>query len=136
MGPVSRFLAPAKGHYFLFGPRGTGKTFWCAEHYGNSLRIDLLNASTLRLYTANPELLRETVAANADKKQIVIDEIQKLPALLDMVHLLIEEKTGQQFVLTGSSARKLRRQGVNLLGGRAAQKHLHPYMAAELGNRF
>jgi predicted AAA+ superfamily ATPase len=56
--------------------------------------------------------------------------------LLEVVHLLIERKTGQQFVLTGSSARKLRRQGVNLLGGRAVQKHLHPYMAAELGNRF
>jgi predicted AAA+ superfamily ATPase len=83
-----------------------------------------------------PERLIAYVEANPDKKQIVIDEIQKLPELLDIVHLLIERKTGQQFVLTGSSARKLRRQGTNLLGGRAADKHLHPYMAWELGNRF
>jgi len=73
---------------------------------------------------------------NQDKPQIIIDEVQKLPALLEVVHLQIERKTGQQFILTGSSARKLRRQGVNLLGGRAAQKHLHPYLAAELGRRF
>jgi hypothetical protein len=59
-----------------------------------------------------------------------------MPDLLAVVHLLIERKTGQQFILTGSSARKLRRPGVNLLGGRAAQKHIHPYLAAELGKRF
>ncbi len=74
--------------------------------------------------------------ANLRKKQVVIDEIQKLPELLEVVHLLIERKTGQQFILTGSSARKLRRQGVNLLGGRAIPHHLHPYMAAELGREF
>ena len=74
--------------------------------------------------------------AGTTKGQIVIDGIQKLPELLEVVHLLIERKTGRQFILTGSSARKLRRHGVNLLGGRAAEKHLHPYMAAELGDRF
>jgi predicted AAA+ superfamily ATPase len=89
----------------------------------------------LREYSSQPERLIASVSANADKKQTVIDEIQKLPQLLDAVHLLIERKGGHQFVLTGSSARKLRRQGTNLLGGRAAQKHLHPYMACELGNK-
>jgi predicted AAA+ superfamily ATPase len=68
--------------------------------------------------------------------QVVIDEVQKLPELLEVVHLLIEEKRGVQFILTGSSARKLRRAGVNLLGGRAAQKSLHPFMASELGDGF
>jgi len=85
---------------------------------------------------AQSERLRELVDANIQKKHIVIDEIQKLPELLEVVHQLIERKSGQQFILTGSSARKLRRQGVNLLGGRAAQKRMHPYMAAELGSQF
>jgi predicted AAA+ superfamily ATPase len=102
----------------------------------NALRLDLLNAATLREYSSQPERLIASVSANTDRKYIVIDEIQKLPQLLDAVHLLIELKGAHQFVLTGSSARKLRRQGTNLLGGRAVQKHLHPYMACELGNKF
>ncbi len=131
-----RLLAPGRDHYFLLGPRGTGKTLWCRHQYPAALRIDLLNPAVLRQYSAQPEYLKEVLAANADKKYIVIDEIQKLPMLLEMVHLLIERKSGQQFILTGSSARKLRRQGVNLLGGRAVRKHMHPYLAVELGTRF
>ncbi len=131
-----RLLAPGRDHYFLLGPRGTGKTLWCRHQYPAALRIDLLNPAVLRQYSAQPEYLKEVLAANADKKHIVIDEIQKLPVLLEMVHLLIERKSGQQFILTGSSARKLRRQGVNLLGGRAVRKHMHPYLAVELGTRF
>jgi uncharacterized protein len=133
---IPRALRPPKGHFFLLGPRGTGKTAWCREQFKNALRIDLLNAAVLREYSSQPERLLALLEANPDKKQIVIDEIQKLPALLDAVHLAIERKTGQQFILTGSSARKLRREGTNLLGGRAAQRHLHPYMACELGSRF
>ena len=76
------------------------------------------------------------VEGNQDRKQIVIDEVQKLPELLEVVHAWIERKTEQQFILTGSSARKLRRAGVNLLGGRALQATLHPYLATELGSRF
>ena len=131
-----RLLAPGRDHYFLLGPRGTGKTLWCRHQYPAALRIDLLNPAVLRQYSAQPEYLKEVLAANADKKHIVIDEIQKLPVLLEMVHLLIERKSGQQFILTGSSARKLRRQGVNLLGGRAVRRHMHPYLAVELGNQF
>jgi predicted AAA+ superfamily ATPase len=67
---------------------------------------------------------------------VVVDEVQKLPDLLEVVHCLIEERCGKVFVLTGSSARKLRRAGVNLLGGRAGRLSLHPYMAAELGEAF
>jgi predicted AAA+ superfamily ATPase len=96
----------------------------------------MLDPETHRQLAARPERLIEIVSGNLEKKQIVVDEIQKLPELLEVVHLLIERKTGQQFILTGSSARKLRRHGVNLLGGRAVQHHLHPYMAAELGSRF
>ncbi len=127
---------PGRDHFFLLGPRGTGKTLWSTHHYPKALRIDLLDPETLRLLSARPERLTELVEGNRDKPQVIIDEVQKLPALLEVVHLLIERKTGQQFILTGSSARKLRRQGVNLLGGRAAQKHLHPYLAAQLGKRF
>lgn len=133
---ITRALVAAKDHFFLLGPRGTGKTAWSTHQYPDALRIDLLNPGILRLYAAQPERLIEVVAANARKKHIIIDEIQKLPDLLEVVHLLIERKTGQQFILTGSSARKLRRQGVNLLGGRASEKYLFPYMACELGNEF
>lgn len=135
MAFVPRFLSPSRDHFFLLGPRGTGKTLWCAHQYPDALRIDLLDPATLRQLSAQPERLVE-LATGTPRQQIVIDEIQKLPQLLEVVHLLIERKTGQQFILTGSSARKLRRHGINLLGGRAAQKHLHPYMAAELGSRF
>ncbi|MGH8227395.1 MAG: ATP-binding protein [Steroidobacteraceae bacterium] len=131
-----RFLPAGRDHFFLLGPRGTGKTSWCNHEVPGALRIDLLDPATLRQFSARPERLRELVDANPSRKQIFIDEIQKLPELLEVVHLLIEQRTGQQFILTGSSARKLRRGGVNLLGGRAAEKHLHPYMAAELGSGF
>jgi predicted AAA+ superfamily ATPase len=131
-----RIFTPGQDHFFLLGPRGTGKTLWSTRHYPEALRIDLLAPETLRLLAARPERLIELVEGNREKPQVIIDEVQKLPALLEVVHLLIERKTGQQFILTGSSARTLRRQGVNLLGGRAAQKHLHPYLAAELGRRF
>ncbi|MFA5263342.1 MAG: DUF4143 domain-containing protein [Opitutaceae bacterium] len=136
MAFVLRIFTPGRDHFFLLGPRGTGKTLWSTHHYPQALRIDLLDPETLRQLSARPERLIELVEGNADKPQVIIDEVQKLPALLEVVHLLIERKTGQQFILTGSSARKLRRQGVNLLGGRAAQKHLHPYVAFELGKRF
>ena len=136
MAFTARFLSAGRDHFFLLGPRGTGKTLWCSHEFPNALRIDLLDPATLRQLSARPERLRELVDANPRTKQIFIDEIQKLPELLEVVHLLIEKKTGHQFVLTGSSARKLRRGGVNLLGGRAAEKHLHPYMAAELGRDF
>lgn len=133
---VPRFLKPGADHFFLLGPRGTGKTLWTQKQFPKALRIDLLDPAIHRELAARPERLRELVLGNSGRRQVVVDEIQKLPDLLEVVHLLIEEKTGQQFVLTGSSARKLRRQGVNLLGGRAANYHLHPYMASELGARF
>lgn len=136
MAFTPRIFTPGKAHFFLLGPRGTGKTSWATHHYPEALRIDMLDPETLRLFSARPERLIEAVEGNPKRLQVVIDEIQKLPALLNVVHLLIERKAGRQFILTGSSARTLRRQGVNLLGGRAEQKHLHPYLAVELGPRF
>jgi predicted AAA+ superfamily ATPase len=133
---IPRLLTTGRDNFFLLGPRGTGKTSWCAQQYPDALRIDLLNPAVLRRYSLEPEYLINVVEANTKVRHIVIDEIQKLPALLEVIQILIERKHGQQFILTGSSARKLRRQGVNLLGGRATQRFMYPYMAAELGKRF
>ena len=131
-----RFFTPPADHFFLLGPRGTGKTWWTRTAYPDALRVDLLDPETLRSMAAYPERLRERVAGQPHLKLVVIDEVQKLPELLEVAHLMIEEKRGVQFVFTGSSARKLRRGGINLLGGRAVRKSLHPFMAAELGERF
>ncbi len=135
---IERIFQPPKNEsYFLFGPRGTGKTTWLKNTYlQETLWIDLLNASEERRFAARPELLKEQLDINENKKWVIIDEIQKVPKLLDIVHLLIEEKKERQFVLTGSSARKLRRGGVNLLGGRALWKNFHPFLACELKDQF
>lgn len=136
METISRFLKTGKESFFLLGPRGTGKTTFIRTVYPHALFLDMLRPDVFRNYSAYPERLRETVLANKDKKTIVIDEIQKAPQLLEVVHSLIEEKKGLQFILTGSSARKLRKAGVNLLAGRALMKHMHPFLAAELKGRF
>jgi len=132
---INRFLQPSGQSYFIFGPRGTGKSTWLKTFYPQALRIDFLNPAVLRQYMAYPERLEETVRA-ASSKTIIIDEVQKLPEILNIVHLLIEEQQGFQFILTGSSSRKLKRAGVNLLAGRAVLRYLHPFMAAELGEDF
>ncbi len=134
--PINRFFTDPCEHYFLFGPRGTGKSTWIKQHHTHCLLIDMLEPDNRRRYTARPERLRETIQANPDKRVIVIDEVEKTPDVLTVVHAIIEEKLGKQFILTGSSARKLKRSGVDLLGGRALVRHMHPFMAAELGNDF
>lgn len=120
---------------FLFGPRGAGKTFWLRALYPDALFVDLLEARTFNTLSADPQRLGSMCAAASDGLPVIIDEIQKLPALLDEIHRLIET-TKTWFILTGSSARKLRRSGVNLLGGRAVVKHFHPLTAVELGGSF
>ena len=131
-----RFLIAPKQSFFLFGPRGTGKSTWIRENFPNALWIDLLNPEELRYYAAWPERLKETIEAHPQKKIIVIDEVQKAPELLSLVHSLIEQKLGLQFILTGSSRRKLKRTGANLLAGRALLTYMHPFLAAELGVDF
>ncbi|KKP98055.1 MAG: Conserved hypothetical ATPase [Candidatus Moranbacteria bacterium GW2011_GWD2_36_12] len=133
---IPRFFTPPKQSFFLFGPRGTGKSTWLKAHFENALWLDLLDPETFRLYSARPERLEELVLGNPEKKDVVIDEVQKIPELLDVVHALIEKKLGLRFILTGSSSRKLKRTGVDLLAGRAVKRDLHPFMAAELKDKF
>jgi len=138
METVSRLFRPPAGSFFLFGPRGTGKSTWVRRAFPRALTIDLLDPETFRAFVARPERLREAVEGRPDARQVVIDEIQRVPDLLNVVHQLIEvdRRPPVQFILTGSSARKLKRSGVNLLAGRLALKTMHPFMAAELGSRF
>ncbi|NGX33660.1 MAG: hypothetical protein K1060chlam4_01731, partial [Candidatus Anoxychlamydiales bacterium] len=90
----------------------------------------------LRTYSGNPEHLINYVHGLKGIKTVIIDEIQKVPELLSVIHFLIEEKKGFQFILTGSSARKLKRAGVDLLAGRAIKKSMHPFLASELQDLF
>lgn len=135
MHDITRFFQPPEGSYFLFGPRGTGKSTWLKQYYPEALFIDLLLSDTLMMYEAKPDRLIEVARAHP-RQTIVIDEVQKVPQLLAVVHHLIEQKQGWQFILTGSNSRKLKNAGVDLLAGRAVREMMYPFMAAELGERF
>ena len=136
MEPIRRFFKAPRGSFFLLGPRGTGKSTWAETTFPKALRIDLLYPSLYREYQARPEKLLDRVHGAPNRSVILIDEVQKVPDLLSVVHALIEEKSERQFILTGSSARKLKRTGADLLAGRAVLNTLHPFMAAELGKSF
>lgn len=141
---IKRLLKPpAKNSYFLFGARGTGKstlldTLYDIEksNHPGTLYIDLLDPSQDEDFHKNPNLLKEMIAERPGVKRVVLDEIQKNPKLLDVIHQLIEKHKTIQFIMTGSSARKLKRGGANLLGGRAFSLHLHPYTFLEAPNRL
>jgi predicted AAA+ superfamily ATPase len=117
-----------KKSFFLLGPRQTGKSFLLKHHFAKNFKINLLLNSDYLRYQKDPDLL---IRELSEKKPqlIIIDEIQRVPELLNAVHFLIEE-TGHRFLLTGSSARKLKKSGVNLLGGRAGKMLLHPFVRA------
>ncbi|MFC1745701.1 ATP-binding protein [Candidatus Riflebacteria bacterium] len=136
MDLIPRIFQCPDDSFFLFGPRGTGKSTFLLNHYPGALYIDLLSPENYRKYLARPEQLTEILSGNPNKKIIVIDEIQKVPELLSVIHQEIEKKSTRQFILTGSSSRKLRRGGSNLLGGRALNKSFHPFMACELKKKF
>ncbi len=123
--------------FFLWGPRQTGKTTLLKQCFGDARWIDLLKSDEFRRYVSRPELLRQEIEANPMRpsQQIVIDEIQKVPALLDEVHWLIENRD-LHFALSGSSARKVKRGAANLLGGRAIRYELFGLSASELGSEF
>ena len=128
-------LPPAgRETFFLWGPRQTGKTTLLRQAYPEALWLDLLKADEYRRYLERPELLRQEMA-DPQPGQVVIDEVQKVPALLDEAHWLHENRK-VRFALCGSSARKVRRGQANLLGGRAVRYELHGLTAAELGSAF
>ncbi len=129
---VRRFFRIPEQSFFLFGPRGTGKSTWLRAQLPDSLYLDLLEPPLHRRLLARPERLRRLLAGSPQARTVVIDEIQRVPELLSVVHAILESPSPPRFVLTGSSARKLRRGDVNLLGGRALHCTLHPFMAAEL----
>lgn len=132
MALASRFFLAPDRSFFLFGPRGTGKTTWLRHTLPGALWLNLLDPEEYRRMKARPERLREFVlGASPAQRDVVIDEIQRVPELLNVVHDLIESGPPKRYVLTGSSARKLRQGGVDLLGGRAALRTLHPFMASE-----
>lgn len=128
---------PGSETFFLWGPRQVGKSALLRQRYPDARWIDLLKNEEFRRYAARPELLRQEVEADGPDapRQIVIDEVQKVPALLDEAHWLIENR-GLHFALCGSSARKVRRGGANLLGGRATRYELYGLTAGELGDDF
>lgn len=136
MTKLKRFFKESRQHFFLFGPRGTGKSTWLKENYADAGWIDLLDAASYRSYLARPERLEKFVEAHTLRRNIIIDEIQRVPQLLPVVHKLIESNPEIRFIMTGSSARKLRRAGVDLLAGRAIVKKMHPFMASEMGEYF
>jgi predicted AAA+ superfamily ATPase len=136
METIARFFTPPAESFFLFGPRGTGKSTFMKQRFPDACYVDLLDPEMVRSFSAKPERLAEVVRGQGGQKCFVIDEIQKVPELLSVIHQLIEEKQGYTFVLTGSSARKLKRTGVDMLGGRALLKTMHPFLASELGERF
>ncbi len=128
-------ISPPKAKsFFLFGPRGTGKTTWVKSAFPKAAYIDLLEAELFNDLTANPQRLSNFIPLGF-KDWVIIDEVQRIPELLHEVHRLIETKK-YRFILTGSSPRKLKRRGPNLLAGRALTFSIHPFSVAELGNDF
>ena len=128
-------ISPPKAKsFFLFGPRGTGKTTWVKSAFPKAAYIDLLEAELFNDLTANPQRLSNFIPLGF-KDWVIIDEVQRIPELLHEVHRLIETKK-YRFILTGSSPRKLKRKDPNLLAGRALILSMHPFSVAELGNDF
>ncbi len=133
---IQRSLQVPKRSFFLFGPRAVGKSYWLKQNFPNCIYINLLDQKTSLQLTRDPSLLAAQIHAQSKKKQwVVIDEIQKVPGLLDEVHLLMEEHD-ILFALSGSSARKLKRSGANLLAGRAITRSMGPLSFSELKQNF
>jgi len=132
---IKRLISAPDSSFFLFGPRGTGKSTFIKTIADNrTLYIDFLEPDTFRTYTAFPEtLIKVTDALNPAR--IIIDEVQKVPPILDVVHKLMEEKK-IHFILTGSSPHKLKKTGADMLGGRAVYCRMHPFVAEELGGFY
>jgi predicted AAA+ superfamily ATPase len=130
-----RLLIPPKGSFFLFGPRGSGKTTWIQTRFSKAPSINLLDEGRYQTLLQNPAKFYEELSVHPSGSWVTVDEVQRLPNLLNEVHRLIEEKKFK-FALTGSSARKLKRAGVNLLAGRAVRRLFYPLTPMEMGQEF
>ena len=130
-----RLLEPPGQSFFLFGMRGVGKSTWARATFPDAVRVDLLDERLYQDLLADPSLFAQSVGHLPPAAWVVVDEVQRLPALLNEVHRLIETRR-LRFALLGSSARKLKAAGTNLLAGRALKKTMFPLTAAELGAAF
>lgn len=130
-----RLLEPPATSFFLFGVRGTGKSTWAKQKLKGAVHFDLLNEQLHQEWLVNPSLLALELASRRPESFVVIDEVQRIPALLNEVHRLIEGRK-LRFALLGSSARKLRVAGTNLLAGRALRKAMYPLTPHEMGKDF
>ena len=131
MGYIKRDIQKPSTSFFLFGPRGVGKSTWLKQNFKHALMINLLEYDTYLKYLRNPSYLRDVTRVLKAGDWVIIDEIQKIPSLLDEVHNLIENKK-LKFILSGSSARKIKRLGGNLLAGRAITRYLSGFSAKEI----
>ncbi|MBI3296606.1 MAG: ATP-binding protein [Elusimicrobia bacterium] len=132
---LPRLLAPPGRSFFLFGPRATGKSTWLRSVLPDARRLDLLDTRLALELTRSPHLLESHLGGLKEGDWAVVDEVQKVPALLDEVHRLMEDRR-LRFALCGSSARKLKRGGANLLGGRALLRRMEGFTAVELGTEY
>lgn len=134
-GRYDRILAPPRGSFFLFGARGVGKSTWAGRVFPDAYVVDLLDESRYLRLVAEPGLLGSELRELPRERVVVLDEVQRVPALLNEVHRAIE-RDGRRFVLLGSSARRLKTAGTNLLAGRAAVRTMYPLVPRELGSEF
>ncbi len=130
-----RILQPPQESFFLLGPRGVGKSTWVRSRFPDAHRFDLLDEALYQDLLASPGQFGAELAAIEPGAWVVVDEVQRIPALLNEVHRRIEED-GLRFALLGSSARKLKTAGTNLLAGRAVRKLMYPFVPEELGEDF
>lgn len=131
----ARSLAAPRESFFLFGLRGVGKSTWARATFPKATRIDLLDEAVFQSYLRDPGLFAGELRRERRGAWVIVDEIQRLPSLLNEVHRGIED-LGLRFVLLGSSARKLKASGTNLLAGRAVRRVMHPLLPEELGGDF
>ncbi len=132
---LARLLRPPASSFFLLGVRGVGKSTWARNALPAAHRVDLLDERRYHELLVDPSLLAAEVGALRAGAWVVLDEVQRVPALLNEVHKLIEDRR-LRFALLGSSARKLKSAGTNLLAGRALHQSLHPFVPEELGKLF
>jgi uncharacterized protein len=130
-----RIITLPRSSFFLFGPRGTGKSTWLREKLPKAVWVDLLDEERYQRYLREPGAFAQELRRTRAGSWIVVDEVQRVPGLLNEVHRAIEERR-LKFALCGSSARKLRSTGVNLLAGRALERRMHPFLPEELGPDF